>query len=260
MLVKTLRQRLAALLAAALLTGCTTTGGNSAPTPTLFLIGDSITANKTPEAHPETGWGQVLPDYLTGQLQIANHARNGRSSKSFRDEGLWQEVYDRLQPGDFLVIGFAHNDQKSEDPSRYAEAWGDYKRNLETYIDEARAKQVSVILVTPVYRRRFDAQGQPENTLGEYPLAVRQLAAEQMLPLVDLNAWSRSLLSQYGQQESARLYLNLAPGEHSNYPDGKEDNTHLQPEGAHRIARFFIRQLQAQGVAAGQYFQTDPRP
>lgn len=244
------------LLGAVFLIACQPVAQQTATTPTLFLIGDSITADKTPEAFPETGWGQVLPEYLKGELHIQNHAKNGRSTKSFRDEGLWKVVADQLKPGDFLVIGFGHNDQKIEDPTRYAEPWSDYKRNLENYIAEAQAKGASVILTTSVYRRQFDDNGQPLASLGDYPLAARQVSAEQLLPLIDFNAYSRSLLSKYGKDGSAGLYMNLAPGEFPNYPEGKVDNTHFKPEGAKLLARYFIAQLQLQSLPVGQYFQT----
>ncbi|MYS53198.1 rhamnogalacturonan acetylesterase, partial [Streptomyces sp. SID6013] len=126
---------------------------------TLYIAGDSTAAQKYSDAAPETGWGMALPFFLRHDLRVANHAVNGRSSKSFVDEGRLDVVLGAIRPGDFLLIQFAHNDEKDEDPTRYTEPWTTYQDCLRMYVDGARARGARPVLATPVERRRFDAEG-----------------------------------------------------------------------------------------------------
>ena len=113
---------------------------------TLFMVGDSTMADKEElEASPERGWGQLFPTYLTGDIVVQNHARNGRSTKSFMAEGRWAEVLERAQRNDIVIIQFGHNDAKQEDSKRYANI-NDYEQNLMTMIEQAKKKHLKVIL------------------------------------------------------------------------------------------------------------------
>ena len=157
-------------------------------------IGDSTMADKPLEKpNPERGWGQLLPRYFRDPAMVVNHAKNGRSSKSFRDEGLWQPVLDALRPGDFVIIQFGHNDEKKEDPTRYSDPKTTFRENLRRYVSETRAKGARPILATPINRREFDAEGKLKDTHGDYPPAVRAVAAEEKVPLLDLHRDIRPL-------------------------------------------------------------------
>ena len=124
--------------------------------PILFLIGDSTMANKDkPDKNPEHGWGQVLPQFLTTEIELQNHAMNGRSSKSFRTEGRWDKVEKQLKKGDFVVIQFGHNDQKVKDSTKFTNPYTQYRANLERYVNETRAKGATPILMTSIVRRDF---------------------------------------------------------------------------------------------------------
>ncbi|WP_157960387.1 rhamnogalacturonan acetylesterase [Marinimicrobium alkaliphilum] len=224
--------------------------------PTLYLVGDSTMAEQPEEKHPEWGWGQALPPLLEEGIALENHARNGRSTKSFVDEGRWATVRDRLQPGDFVVIGFGHNDQKSEDPNRYAEAQTDYRDYLNRFIDEATERGAEVILVTSIVRRRFDDEGQPVATLGDYPDAVRAVAAERAVALVDLNAFTRQLLVEAGPEMSRHIYMHAHPGQYDNLPpEGKQDDTHLQVRGAEVVAKLFVAEVQNQDLPLARWLK-----
>lgn len=200
--------------------------------PTLYLAGDSTAAQKYADAAPETGWGMALPFFLRDGLPVANHAVNGRSSKSFADEGRLAAIQTVLRPGDLLLIQFGHNDQKTEDPARYTEPWTTYQDYLRRYADAARAAGAHPVLLTSVERRRFDAGGTALPTLGEYPAAMRALAAEQDVPLLDLNEQSLALWQKLGPEET-KSYFNWAPG----LPEEEQDNTHFSPRGAIAVAR-----------------------
>lgn len=115
----------------------------------IFLIGDSTMANKSIFEKPETVWGEVLPEFFDASVAIHNHAKNGRSTKSFIHQGLWQKVYDSLRTRDYVMIQFGQNDQKFADTTRYAAPYGAYKTNLQRYVTETRRKGALPILITP---------------------------------------------------------------------------------------------------------------
>jgi len=112
---------------------------------TVYTIGDSTMANKKAEVYPETGWGQVFQNYFDSKVRVSNHAVNGRSSKSFIDEGRWKIVLDSLKRGDYVFIQFGHNDEKANKPAVYADPSTTYRKNLEKYIEETRAKGATPI-------------------------------------------------------------------------------------------------------------------
>jgi lysophospholipase L1-like esterase len=210
----------------------------------IFMIGDSTMSNKPdPEHNPEVGWGQVLPRFFDDAVSIHNHAVNGRSTKSFIDEGRWDAVHDSLAAGDYLVIQFAHNDQKDYDPRRYTNPYTGYRNNLVRFIRESREKGAVPILVSPVVRRNFNDNGTLVDTHGSYPFVMREVATEFDVPFVDLQSMSESLVNEMGVDDSRELYMWVAPGEYERYPDGKEDNTHFREKGALAMARMFAESL-----------------
>ncbi|MEU3446832.1 rhamnogalacturonan acetylesterase [Streptomyces thermolilacinus] len=218
------------------------------PHPALYIAGDSTAAQKYAPAAPETGWGMALPFFLTPHLRVANHAMNGRSSKSFVDEGRLDPILAAIRPGDLLLVQFGHNDQKSEDPARYTEPWTTYREHLLRYVSGARARGARPVLLTPVERRRFDAAGRAVTSHGKYPAAMRALAAEHDVPLVDVQAASLAEWQRLGPEGSKAYFNWLAPGESPNYPDGRQDNTHFRPVGAVEVARMVARGLLAGGL------------
>lgn len=212
----------------------------------VFWIGDSTVQENKIDAWPQHGMGQALPLYLRPGIEMHNHAKNGRSSKSFRDEGLWAPVEAALGPGDLLLVSFGHNDEKSEDPSRYA-APEQYAENLTAYCETAREKGALAVLLTPLTRRRFTPDGKLEHSHGPYPDALRGAATLAGIPLIDLTAQSRALVEDLGEKESRKLYMVLTPGEEQTCPDGLTDNTHLRYYGAVRFCGLIARGLRALG-------------
>ncbi|MCX6132817.1 MAG: rhamnogalacturonan acetylesterase [Ignavibacteriales bacterium] len=210
----------------------------------VFLIGDSTMADKPVIGTAERGWGQVFPLFFGDDVLIENHARNGRSTKSFIAEGRWQTVCEKLKPGDWVFIQFGHNDPKKEDTSRYAEPRTDYKKNLLRFVNETRSKGAHPILLTPVSRRKFDKEGKLVDTHGEYPGIVREVAADEKVPLIDLHKKSMQLIQKMGPDESRKDFLWVKPGFLSAYPAGKEDDTHFTESGALKIARLIADDLQ----------------
>lgn len=206
----------------------------------LYLAGDSTIAQKLVTKRPETGWGEMLQQHFDiDRVRVQNHARNGRSTRTFIEEGRWQAIVDDLRPGDYVFIQFGHNDASVEKTDRYTPP-ADYRRNLARFVAEVRARQANPVLMTPVMRRRFDENGVFYDAHGEYPDLVRAAAAELGVPLIDLHRSSERVLRAYGAERSRGLFLHLAPGENANYPDGLEDNTHFSPAGANVMARLAV--------------------
>lgn len=210
----------------------------------IFMIGNSTMANKPVlNGNPEKGWGQVFPLYFRENVKIKNFAVNGRSTKSFIDEGKWEAVKKQLEPGDYLFIEFGHNDSKKEDPKRFADANTDYKKNLELFINEARAKGVIPVLFTPISRRKFDSTGCLVDTHGEYPAAMKSVAQKLNAPIIDLHNKSMELLKKYGPENSKKLYLWIQPGEYDSLKNGRQDDTHFSAVGAFRICDLVIEEI-----------------
>ncbi|MEW2066194.1 rhamnogalacturonan acetylesterase [Streptomyces sp. NPDC007346] len=238
-------------------------GGGGGPRPrTVHIAGDSTAAAKHADAAPETGWGMALPFFLAGRIGVANHAVNGRSSKSFIDEGRLAALLSEVRPGDLVLVQFGHNDQKTEDPARGTDPYTTYQEHLRQYVKGARARRAQPVFVTSVERRRFADDGTARPTLGEYPAAMRALAAEEGVPLVDVQALSLARWQELGPDGTEPYFLWLAPGESPNHPDGAQDNTHFRPVGAVEVARMTARALLAGRVLGARDLRRldDPVP
>ncbi|MFK0098237.1 rhamnogalacturonan acetylesterase [Streptomyces sp. NPDC091040] len=241
----TRRQTAAALAALPLALAATPAAAHGARprTRTVHIAGDSTAARKYADAAPETGWGMALPFFLGTGLAVANHAMNGRSSRSFIDEGLLAALLPDVRPDDLLLIQFGHNDEKTDDPARGTDPYTTYQDCLRRYIAEARARRARPVLLTPVERRRFAEDGTARPTHGDYPAAMRALAAEERVPLLDLQARTLERWQELGPDGTEAYFNWLAPGESPNYPDGRQDNTHFRPVGAIEVARMTARAL-----------------
>ena len=195
---------------------------------TVHLMGDSTMAEKDlPKAGEERGWGMMFQNFLDpSQVQVINYAQNGRSTKSFRDLGLWDKVYNAVQPGDYVFIQFGHNDSKESDPERYAAPWGAYQDNLRLFIDGVREKGGTPVLLTPVARRWFKEKGLDRGCHGDYPAAMKAVAAEKDVTLLDVTTPTLDWLEGLGD-EASKAYFMISTG--------KNDNTHLVPCGARKV-------------------------
>jgi len=222
--------------------------------PVIFVVGDSTSSAYQQPERPRAGWGQALPLLLGPQATVFDYAWSGASSKSFADAGLLDRVLALMQPGDYLLISFGHNDEKVADPARGTLPDSTFKEYLGRYIDGARARGGTPVLATPVERRRFDASGNAKDSHGEYPRAVRELAAASGTALVDLTASSKQLWQELGPEGTKSRFLFLAPGQHPQYPQGSEDNTHFQALGAVEVARLVARELQSKQIVPPGYF------
>ncbi|MBD8068691.1 rhamnogalacturonan acetylesterase [Bacillus sp. PS06] len=208
----------------------------------LFLAGDSTVADQPIEGYPYAGWGQCLPQFIKADGVVCNHAYSGRSSKSFIEEGRLDPILHEMKSGDFLFIQFGHNDQKP-DLARHTDALTTYKEYLMVYIDEARKRMATPILFTSVHRRNFDVEGKIIDSHGDYLVAMKELAAEEGVLLVDLAEKTKTLYEELGPERSKSLFMWGVPGEFLNFPNGVYDNTHFQEFGANLIAKLVVEEL-----------------
>ncbi len=206
--------------------------------PAIYIIGDSTVEDNQP---PFRGWGWAIPGYVKEGVEVRNHALSGRSTRSFREEGLWEPVEQELSKGDMLLIQFGHNDEK--DDERHTDPETTYRENLWFYCRTALDRGAQPVLLTPVERRFFTADGGLLYTHGEYPAAVRALAAKKNVPLCDLQRESRGLYLSLGPEKTAELFVRLQPGEHPDFPEGHDDKTHFNAVGARTIAELVVAQL-----------------
>ena len=236
------------------LVGCLTATAAERPTH-VYLIGDSTCANKNLEKeNPERGWGQLFRAFFDETVFVENHAMNGRSTKSFRNENRWEPIYTQMQPGDYVFIQFGHNDEKV-----HREAVGSlpevFAENLRRYVRETREKGGIPILLTPIARRHFDEAGQLKKTHGEYPARVRQVAEEEQVPLLELEALTEAWLTELGDEPSRPYFMWVEKGTSPLYPDGREDNTHLNVKGAHHVARLVAQEVTEKVPALAAHFR-----
>jgi len=209
---------------------------------TVWLVGDSTCSKKEIKAYPETGWGMPFVYFFDSTVQVENRAMNGRSTKSFIAENRWQNVLDNLQEGDYVFVQFGHNDESKEKAERYTTP-EQFKANLSRYVNETRSKKALPLLLTPVARRTFDSAGNIKESHPVYANLVKEVAKQNNVPLIDLNEKSKSLYQQFGAENSKLLFLQLLPGEHPNYPQGKNDNTHFNELGARKIAEIVLAEI-----------------
>jgi lysophospholipase L1-like esterase len=208
----------------------------------IFLAGDSTMSIKLEKNFPETGWGMPFIHFWNEHLTVINKAKNGRSTKTFISEGLWKQIMDEATAGDYVFIQFGHNDEVKSKVNTYTTP-EEFTSNLKKYIGDAREKKMIPVLMTPVARRKFDATGKIEQTHQEYSALVRKVAEEEKLLFIDLDAQSMQLYQQFGVENSKLLFCQLKPGEHPNYPDGKDDNTHFNELGARLIAQLVLKEI-----------------
>jgi lysophospholipase L1-like esterase len=212
---------------------------------TIWMIGDSTMAKKETKAYPETGWGMPFSIFWDSSVTVENRAANGRSTKSFLAENRWQPLLDKMKPGDYVFIQFGHNDESKDKGERYSTP-AEFKANLKKYITEARNKKAIPVLFTPVGRRKFDSNGHIMETHAEYAELVKQVGKENMVYVMDLNAKSKELYEEFGPINSKLLFNYVQPGEHPNYPEGKEDDTHFNELGARKIAQIVLQEIRDQ--------------
>ena len=251
----------------------------SASTPekaiTIFMIGDSTMANKDLSAgNQERGWGHVLGGYFSEDVVVDNHAVNGRSSKSFIDEGRWQAVYEKITPGDYVFIQFGHNDEK-KDEARHTDPGSTFDDNLRKFVRETREKGGIPVLFNSVPRRNFgenagaveadDVRSEKNeaveqgdtlvDTHGAYLLSPRNVAAEMDVIFIDLNKPVKKLVESLGVEGSKKLFMWIPEGVSPACPKGRQDNTHFNVYGARTVAGIAVDSIEVRIPALAPFIR-----
>ena len=240
---------------------------------TIFMIGDSTMANKSLEGNnQERGWGHVLGGFFTEDIVVDNHAMNGRSSKSFIDEGRWDAVLKKMKPGDYVFIQFGHNDEKPK-PDRHTDPGTTFDANLKRFVEEARAKGGIPVLFNSIVRRNFRVNENAVtdddfrkdkleeakegevliDTHGEYLNSPRNVAKELNVPFVDMNKLTHDLVQGMGAEASKKLFMWMPEGVYAACPKGRQDNTHLNVYGARTIAKITVEAIAKEVPALAPY-------
>ncbi len=196
----------------------------------IVIIGDSTVCNY-PGEHACRGWGQFIAEQFKDTVRVANHAASGRSTKTFIAEGRWTRAL--AEKPDFVLIQFGHNDSHAKGRPEATDAAGDYRDFLRRYVDESRAANATPIFVTPMYRRTFDADGKLTDILQPYADAMKAVAAEKKVPLIDLHTSSGALFRGLGKDRCPEL-ANAAT-----------DFTHFNEKGARAMAELVMKELPA---------------
>jgi lysophospholipase L1-like esterase len=208
---------------------------------TVFLAGNSTVVDQDRE--PWAAWGQMFPSFFEpGKIAIANYAESGETMRAFKGERRLDKVWSMVKPGDYLFIEFTHNDQKPG--SNHLDPFTTYKETIKEWIAEARKRKVTPVLVTSMHRRSFDSTGHINNTLLEYPEAMRQTAKEENVALIDLNAMSKTMYEAWGEEKSAKAFVHYPANTFPGQKEALKDNTHFNPYGAYELARCVVKGLQ----------------
>lgn len=234
---------------------------------TVYLIGDSTMADYSNNydpgkdymktRYPITGWGQVFQEFMAsdslrkvrGLIKadsaiVDNRARGGRSTRTFFQEGRWRSVYENLKENDVVIMQFGHNDAAENKPERYVDVEG-YKEFLRLYVTQSREKGAHPVILTPVARNYPWEEGRLRNVHGEYDRAAKDVAQEMNVLFIDLNQRSMDHFTEKGKDYvSGNYFMNLPAGKYEAYPEGQDDNTHFQPEGATAVAKLVFEGMQ----------------
>jgi len=210
----------------------------------IVIIGDSTVCNY-PAARPDRGWGQFIEAYFQdGSVTVINLAAAGRSSKTFIEEGRWKAAL--AEKPDYVLVQFGHNDSHAPDQPESTNPETDYKAYLREYVDDARTIRATPILVTPMVRRTFDAQGNLTDALLPYAGAMKEAGAEKNVPVIDLHASSLALVERLGPEASAEM---------ANRPG---DATHFNEKGARTMADLVMKELPVAAPRLAEFLKASP--
>lgn len=236
--------------------------------PQLYMAGDSIMADYTPDWFPQYGWGQALKAFMKDPSHLHNFARSGWSARRFRESGRWEKnIASQLKPGDWVIVSFGHNDmnrRRNKLPKNDYSTPEEYKAFLRGFASDARAKGANIAFATSIAHSsgfsetngvmRVDGGA---TGLGTYVAAMREVAAEVGAPLLDLNRYAEENLPKMGLDAAKSLYMVIKPGEYPNYPEGKNDPAHIREKGAVFYAKAAVEMAREQSLSLAKLWKED---
>ncbi len=205
---------------------------------TVYLCGNSTVVDQ--ENEPWASWGQMIPNFFNKKVSFANYAESGEASNSFIQAKRLDKILSLIKPGDYLLVEFGHNDEKQTGADKGA--YKHFTKNLKIYIDEARKRGAIPVLLTPTQRRLFE-HGKLKNTHGEFPQAVRDLADQEQVPVIDLTSMTTDLFQALGEESSKKALVHYPQGTFPGQEKAFADNTHFNAYGAYQVARCVVKGL-----------------
>lgn len=224
--------------------------------PTLWLCGNSTVVDQDYE--PWASWGQMVTRWFTNQVAVANYAESGETATSFIGAGRLKKIVSRMKSGDYIFMEFGHNDQKEKRPG--SGAFYNYAYALKQFVDEARVKGVTPIFVTPTQRRVFDKNGKIQETHANYPEAMRWVAKDLGVQVIELHDMTRTFYETLGVEDSKRALVHYPAGTYPGQTKAFEDNTHFNPYGAYEISKMIVEGMKSLNLPVVQYLHDDYTP
>lgn len=214
---------------------------------TIYLTGDSTVVDAQYE--PWASWGQMLPYFfIPNEVVIANYAESGETLKAFEDRHRIDKIWNKLKPGDYLFIQFGHNDQKAGNSTKSG-----YRKRLKEWILKAKQLGAIPVLVTSMNRRVFDENNKIVNTLDDFPDAMREIAKDEKVDLIDLNALSKTLFEAMGPEAAKKAFVYYPANSYPNQPTALADDTHFNPYGAYELAKCVVKSIIDQNLPLKKY-------
>lgn len=218
---------------------------------TIYLTGDSTVVDAQYE--PWASWGQMLPYFFVpNEVVIANYAESGETLKAFEDRHRIDKIWTQLKSGDYLFIQFGHNDQKAGNSTKSG-----YRKRLKEWIQKARQLGAVPVLVTSMNRRVFDENNKIVNTLDDFPDAMREIAKEENVNLIDLNAMSKTLFEAMGPENSKKAFVYYPANAYPNQQNALADDTHFNPYGAYELAQCVVKSIVDQNLPLKKYISNN---
>ncbi|WP_228421998.1 rhamnogalacturonan acetylesterase [Chryseobacterium soldanellicola] len=214
---------------------------------TIYLTGDSTVVDAQYE--PWASWGQMLPYFFVPkEIVIANYAESGETLKAFEDRHRIDKIWNKIKPGDYLFIQFGHNDQKAGNSTKSG-----YRKRLTEWINKAKQLGAIPVLVTSMNRHVFDENNKIVNTLDDFPSAMREIAKEENVYLIDLNAMSKTLFEAMGSENSKKAFVYYPANSYPNQPNALADDTHFNTYGAYELAKCVVKSIVDQKLPLSKF-------
>lgn len=224
--------------------------------PTVFLCGNSTVVDQDNE--PWASWGQMIPRFFDENICFANYAESGESANTFIAAKRLKKLLTQIKPGDYVLVEFGHNDQKQKGPGKGP--YESFTQSLQVFVAEARAHGAHPVFITPTQRRSFDENGKIMDTHGEFPDAMKKLAAEEKIPVIDLNSMTRTLYEALGPENSKKAFVHYPANTYPGQSKALADNTHFNPYGAYEIAKCVIEGMKSAHLPIVKYLRADYKP
>lgn len=225
----------------------------STETPTIYLCGNSTVVDQDYE--PWASWGQMIPRWFSDGVAFANYAESGETASTFIAALRWKKILSTLKAGDYVFVEFGHNDQKQKFAG--AGAWYNFSTCLKQFIDETRAKQTTIVFVTPTQRRSFDATGHIIETHADYPDAMRAVAKREGVSVIELHDMTRTFYETMGVEGSTRAFVHYPANTFPGQTTALADNTHFNPYGAYEIAKMIVEGMKQHQLPLLQHLRAD---